>query len=244
MKIGIMQFDLEWENKEKNKAKIKQILEKKQVKLPTDILIFPEMTLTGFSMHKKVTTLNNKDIQFFQEIAQKYQTAVFFGGSEKEKNICWVIDKSGKILGKYEKINLFTFANEDKNYLPGKTIKTFNLSEASITPFICYDLRFPKIFWQQRKKTDIYIIIANWPTPRSEHWKTFLKARAIENQAFVIGVNRIGKDPNNSYSGDSLVYNPIGREIFNCQNQEDIFVTDIRLKEVSKIRETFPVIGK
>ncbi|MCI6191042.1 MAG: carbon-nitrogen family hydrolase, partial [Clostridium sp.] len=111
------------------------------------------------------------------------------------------------------------------------------VGEASITPFICYDLRFPEIFQIASKKSEIIIVIASWPKEREEHWVTLLKARAIENQCFIIGVNRVGEGDGLEYSGASLIFDPLGNSLNEKINKEELIIKDINLSSIKEVRE-------
>ncbi|MGC8805080.1 MAG: nitrilase-related carbon-nitrogen hydrolase, partial [Candidatus Ratteibacteria bacterium] len=198
MKICLCQFEVKWENKQENKAQIREILsgvEKSQVNL----IIFPETTLTGFSFNKEITSLTQQDIEFFSNIAQRYSSYVCFGGIYDHQNVCITLNPEGRPISTTRKIHLFSPSGEPLHHLPGRKIESFVIGKITITPFICYDLRFAPLFWTYAEKTDIFIVIANWSEKRKSHWKTLLQARAIENQAFVAAVNRIGESPDEKY---------------------------------------------
>ncbi|MCM8763872.1 MAG: carbon-nitrogen family hydrolase [Candidatus Omnitrophica bacterium] len=239
MNICLCQYNIEWEDKQKNKEKIIKILSSIR---NVNLIVFPEMSLSGFSFNKKATTLARNDIDFFSSIAESKKAFVCFGGIVKEKNSCIVINPKGKVILSVAKIHLFSPSKESSYHKPGSAIKSFRLGTGSITPLICYDLRFAPLFWLAATKTDIYTVIANWPISRRNHWKTLLVARAIENQAFVIGVNRIGKSPYEDYCGESCVIDPQGRIIFDAENKHGAFVVDIEIRDVYEIRKSFPVL--
>ncbi|HOK80197.1 MAG TPA: nitrilase-related carbon-nitrogen hydrolase [bacterium] len=241
MKICLCQFDIKWENKQENKTRIREILsgiEKNQV----DLIIFPETTLTGFSFNKEITSLMQQDIEFFSDIAQRHSSYVCFGGIDDNKNVCITINPQGRLISKTGKIHLFSPSGEPLHHCPERKIVSFCIGKTTITPFICYDLRFAPLFWTSAEKTDIFIVIANWPEKRKAHWKILLQARAIENQAIVAGVNRIGESPDEKYSGDSCVIDPWGNVIIDAESSPGAFVCDIRIEQVSEIRRSFPIL--
>jgi predicted amidohydrolase len=241
MNIAICQFDIEWENKEKNKFKIQSLLEN-NLTHNEDWLIFPEMTLTGFSMNSSMAALDDSDLKFFKDIAIKHNIFITFGGSKDSQNKLFTINKEGNNHFEYSKIHLFSFAKEDEYYKSGNRVSNFTIENAKITPYICYDLRFPYLFWNTAGFTDIYVVIANWPKSRREHWLTLLQSRAIENQSYVIGVNRVGKDLSLEYSGDSVIVNPLGEILIDAKEREGIFSCNADIKLVSKYREAFPIL--
>lgn len=141
------------------------------------------------------------------------------------------------------KIHPFSFSGEDKYYIAGINPVIFNIDDSPCSVFICYDLRFPEIFKKVAKNVQAIFVIANWPASRKEHWETLLKARAIENQCFVIGVNRIGVDGNGiTYHGASNIFDPSGNNIL-CGNDKDEFLTgEINLKDAAEVRSKFPFL--
>ena len=239
MKITICQFDIKWEHKPCNKDRITSLLRRLDDSDPSEWVIFPEMTLTGFSMNNKNTTLSKSDIDFFREIALSRSLAVTFGGVIDGYNRSITLDRKGRIIGRYSKMHLFTYAGEHKFYKPGNKIVNFKLNGFGITPFVCYDLRFPYLFNRKARMTDIFPVIANWPSMRIGQWTALLMARAIENQAYVVGVNRIGKSPKLDYCGGSTVLGPDGRVLLDCGNKEGIFSIDILKETVASTRRGF-----
>lgn len=241
MKVGLFQYDISWEDKAKNKDKIMQIIDR-DVKTKLDWLIFPEMTLTGFSMDTKRTILLDEDLAFFRTLSKKLDSNISFGGVKDKKNMAITLDTKGDILSSYAKRHLFSYAKEDLYYVAGNIPEVFEVMGMKVLPSICYDLRFSNMFWDRAKNTDVIFVMANWPSSRREHWKTLLKARAIENQAFVVGVNRIGVSPFLDYSGDSLMFGPFGEEKLNCSNGEGVFIVDISKQELDSVRKEYPFL--
>ncbi|MCM8758894.1 MAG: carbon-nitrogen family hydrolase [Candidatus Omnitrophica bacterium] len=239
MKICICQYDIEWENKHKNKEKILGLISKIE---DADLIILPETCLTGFSFKKEITTLTKDDLKFFSQIAKDKKSCVCFGGIFDEKNCCFVVSPEGEIILKTAKVHLFTPSGEHAHHKAGTHIKTVRIDCTNITPLICYDLRFAPLFWISAEKTDVFVVIANWPESRRNHWKSLIVARAIENQAFVVGVNRTGKSPKEKYCGDSCVIDPQGRIILNAGNKNGAFVVDLEINDVKKTRKNFPVL--
>jgi predicted amidohydrolase len=248
MKIGLIQYDQAWESKGKNQGKIETLLEKSTRDF--SLLIFPEMTLTGFTMksHEFAEELNGPSRDFFCNLSVKYNTEIFAGIIEKDNddifNSFIHINKSGELVCKYRKIHPFSFSGEDKNYKKGNKTVTTTIDNWKIGLSICYDLRFPELFRQYAKqRVDLIVTIANWPTSRISHWRALLKARAIENQCFVAGVNRVGTDLSNDYNGFSSIINPLGEELLVIENQEGLFLYDVPLKETAEIREKLPFLN-
>jgi omega-amidase len=242
MKVALCQFDIKWKDKEKNKKRILKLLDSHREK--ADWIIFPEMTLSGFSNNKTKTTLDRKDFEFFGDIAKKFKILVSFGGVENRQNKVFTLNKKGVLICAQPKVHLFSPSGEDKSYIPGDGSSVFKVKNFRVCTNVCYDLRFPYLFWNPAENTDIFVNIANWPANRNEHWITLLKARAIENQCYVIGVNRVGSDPTLKYIGHSLVIDPLGRVLLDAGTREGIFVckTELFVKKARDLRRGFPVI--
>jgi omega-amidase len=236
LKVGVLQYDIVWEDKDKNKEKILKLL--KENKNDFDLLILPEMSLTGFSFDINKTSLDESDIDFFKDISKKYNTYIIFGGVVEKKNKAITL-KEDEIISEYSKIHLFSTSGENKAYIAGIKEPIFNINDFNVNVRICYDLRFSYLFWEKAKDVDLNIVIANWPKTRSIHWDTLLRARAIENQNFIIGVNRLGSDPNVKYSGDSKAYDPFGDLIVDCKNKEGLFTFSISKKDLQSYRNKF-----
>ena len=151
------------------------------------------------------------------------------------------MDRSGRLVSEYSKIHLYSFGNEHKEFKAGCKQTTFPLEGLAVTPMVCFDLRFPYLFWHLAPKTDLYVVIAGWPMRRAEHWMTLLRARAVENQAYVIGVNRIGKEPSGlEYSGNSMVFDPLGKVALDCRSEEGVFTAELKKELVDTTRKRFP----
>ena len=247
--IGL-QLDLVWEDKESNFQKIREILSKLDHK--PDLIVLPETFATGFTMKSEEFCEPQMDVteKFPIEMARKTNAAI--GGSWMEKNpngmpfnTFSIGRPSGIITNRYRKIHPFSFAEEDKFFTAGEQTETFELNGFNISLLICYDLRFPEVFRKTAGTTDLYLVIANWPQARSEHWLTLLKARAIENQAYIFGINRVGyagRKKQLYHSGNSVLFDPFGKGEFAKEEKEDILKCRISSKEVKEVRERFPFL--
>ncbi|HEX9253564.1 MAG TPA: nitrilase-related carbon-nitrogen hydrolase, partial [Ignavibacteriaceae bacterium] len=196
LKIGLVQYSPVWENKSDSKEKIKNLFA--QIG-GLDLVIFPEMTLTGFTMKSKefAEDLTGESYQFFSSLAKQKKCALIYGliekGRKKNFNTLVHLNNQGKILNSYRKIHPFSYSQEDEFYGKGKETVTTKVKGIKIGLSICYDLRFPELYrFYAKEKADMIIDIANWPDTRVEHWRALLKARAIENQCYAVGVNRVG----------------------------------------------------
>lgn len=246
MKAALIQYSPIWENKDANKDKIinhlKDLTE-------VDLLVLPELTLTGFTMNseKYCEELSEDTSEFYSSLARKHTSNIIGGLIEKYTNKIYNtllhFDSNGELRAKYRKIHPFSYSDEDKHYNSGiePVITEINGLKTGLT--ICYDLRFPELYrFYGKSRVDLIVNIANWPDTRIEHWRTLLKARAIENQCYVIGVNRVGDDPKLHYNGFSSVIDPMGKEIISCENEEKILVADIDKDQVNNIRGKFPFL--
>ncbi|MGD8307482.1 MAG: nitrilase-related carbon-nitrogen hydrolase, partial [Ignavibacteria bacterium] len=207
MKICLVQYNPSWEDKTKNRDKIDRMLQKVD---DVDLLVFPEMTLTGFTMKSRnfAEDLKGESFNYFAGLAKQFNTNVIAGLIEIDSgdrfNTLIHLDKSGNLKALYHKIHPFSYSEEDKNYSAGDKPSVTEIDGWKTGLSICYDLRFPELYRiYARERVHLIIVIANWPDTRIEHWRSLLKARAIENQCFVIGVNRVGTDIKLTYNGYS-----------------------------------------
>lgn len=247
MKIGLVQYSPVWEDKEANKQNLNSLLQNTVNDI--DLLIFPEMTLTGFTMRseKFAEAIEGESFNYFSSLAKKLNCSVIAGiivnQSGKYFNTLIHIENNGKLKNHYHKIHPFSFSNEDKHFSAGdKTIVTkVNGWKTGLS--ICYDLRFPELYRQYgRNRAHLIINIANWPDTRIDHWRTLLKARAIENQCYVVGVNRVGDELRLHYNGYSSIYDPMGRTVVSVENMERVIFAEIEMKLVNETRKKLPFL--
>ena len=245
LKVTLIQSELAWEDIDSNLAGFNYKID--AIEEDTHLIILPEMFSTGFTMNAAALAQDMKGsaVKWIKE-------------KSTEKNIdivgSIIADDGGKFFNRlvwakpdgeifiYDKKHLFRMAGEEKTYSAGSKNITVELNGWKIRPFICYDLRFPAWTRNIANQFDAAIFIANWPERRSAHWKALLQARAIENQCYVIGVNRVGIDGNGlSYSGDSSIIDPWGTVIFQKSKQACIYTGDLSYDILEQSRETFPV---
>ncbi len=246
MRIAFCQQEIAFEDKNENLKRICSFVEKAK-KENAEVIFFPEMSFTGFSMNIKNTVEKSDDnINIIKNLAVNNYIYIGFGWVnsilDKAENHYSVVSPKGEFICDYIKIHPFSYAGEDDFFVAGNRLAFFNINNIKFSVFICYDLRFPEIFQSASKKADVIIIAANWPEKRKEHWKTLLKARAIENQCYIIGVNCFGIQKNIFYSGDSRVYNPDGKIICFAKEKEDMVIFDFS-NDTEKYRKAFPVKG-
>jgi predicted amidohydrolase len=169
---------------------------------------------------------------------------VIYADDGRGRNQSVVYNPEGREIGRYWKIFPFTFGGEPEFYDAGNETVLFMWDDCHVSPFICYDMRFPEVFRRMAAQgTQLYTVIANWPAPRREHWITLLRARAIENQAYVIGINRCGKDPKLEYAGDSMIIDPRGEVIANAGSAEGVIEADVDLDLLVEYRQSFPALS-
>jgi len=243
MKIGLVQYAPVWENIDSNTSKIELLLEQNNSNF--DLLIFPEMSLTGFTMNSKnfAEELDGKCTQFFINLSHKLRTNIIAGIIESENERIYnsaVHFHDGLVMARYHKIHPFSLSGENKYYSDSRETVVTKIGSTKIGLSVCYDLRFPELYRKYGKeRVEILIDIANWPIPRIEHWKTLLKARAIENLCFMIGVNRTGSDPNVIYNGCSSVFSPSGEELVCVENDEKVIEVEILIDSVHETQKKF-----
>jgi omega-amidase len=246
MKIALVQYSPAWEDKETNKKKILSLVQDVN---GVELFIFPEMTLTGFSMKsgEMSETIQGDSFRFFSSIAKDKSANIFAGIIERRNdstyNTLIHIKPDGNLLKLYRKVHPFSYSGENDNYDAGVRPVLTKIGRWRIGLTICYDLRFPELFRKYgKKRAHLIVNIANWPDTRIEHWRTLLKARAIENQCYVVGVNRMGKDPKLNYVGFSSVFDPMGKEIVAVENEEKVILVDLNKNYVNEVRAKFPFL--
>ncbi len=245
MRIALTQMDQEWENKEANLGICESLIIEVK-KNGADLVIFPEMTLTGFSMNYSLVAeeRDSKTLENFRKFSQRYEIGIIFGLVNKldnyGSNTSIFLSREGIVLGSYDKIHPFSFAGEDANIKGGESLSVVENNNLSIGMTICYDLRFPEIYTALAQECDLIINIANWPAKRNNQWLSLLKARAIENQVYLAGVNRIGIDGNEiAYMKSSLLVDPNGEVTKSLLEKDNFVIYEINKSMVSNFRKDF-----
>jgi len=248
--VSTIQTNLLWEEKSANL----RLLEKKIAAIEdrTELVILPEMFSTGFSMKPEMLAedMDGETAAWMRRVSREY-SIILTGSFIAQENgnyynrLVWMLP-SGQ-YGYYDKRHLFAYGGEDSHYQPGNKRLIASVNGWKINLQVCYDLRFP--VWARNRvldtpptlEYDILIYVANWPERRSHAWKTLLCARAIENQCYVIGVNRVGTDGNNIYhSGNSLVIDPLGQVLYHMADEEDVFTITLQKEKLEEVRQKFP----
>lgn len=246
LRVTTVQSELVWEDAKANRQAFTNLLA--PLKGKTDLIILPEMFSTGFSMNPEnlAEGMNGETMSWMKEVA-KETSAVLTGSLIIKENgqyfnrLIWM-PPNGEIQY-YDKRHLFTMAGEHKAYTAGSDLLVVELDGWKICPLICYDLRFP-VWSRNTQNWDLMIYTANWPEKRSYAWKSLLRARAIENQCFVVGVNRVGEDGNGFYySGDTRVIPPMGDQLqYECSGVAKLETHILSADLITEVRERFPFL--
>ncbi|MEG1595892.1 MAG: nitrilase-related carbon-nitrogen hydrolase [Lachnospiraceae bacterium] len=244
MKIAICQFSPKWEDMEYNFSKARTFIIR-AVEQQTDFIVFPEMSFTGFTMNLQLAEKQNGcTIEWMIRTAKEFSVAIGAGFAKKQgikaENHYSIVNKNGEIILDYTKIHPFSFSGEDKYYEGGTQLYTCELQDVCIGTAICYDLRFPEIFQILSQEAHLILVPANWPGARKEQWRALCVARAIENQAYVIGVNCVGEINHLTYTGDSCVINPMGENMIPFLEEEQVAIFELN-DDAEVYRRKFPV---
>ena len=248
MKIAALQYDMAWEDPEANFPRLETWIAG-AAGLGARLVVLPEMFACGFSMNTSriAEPVDGPSTRFLVDTATKHK--LWLAGSLPEKssdadrptNTLVLAGPDGQIH-RYHKIHPFTYADEHLHYEAGTDFVHVEVEGLRITLFVCYDLRFADEFWATAEKTDAYVVVANWPETRRAHWTTLLTARAIENQAWVVGVNRVGKGGKLVYSGDSRIIDPMGQVVAAAADQETLLIADVDPQRTREVREQLPFL--
>jgi omega-amidase len=243
MKINLVPFETVWHDIKSNLEQIKNIVE---LTKDVDLIVFPETSITGFSMEKGIHELidYNYIIEFLGKLAKKNCVGIIVGLTYCLNTECYneavVFSYNGAIIKKYKKNHLFSHSKEDLIFVKGHDIPTFTFNGITFSVTICYDLRFPYLFYEN--PAEIYINIANWPSKRINHWEALIKSRAIENQSFFLGVNAKYTHDDNEYLGELICYDYNGLQVL---NNPAVFglVYEIDTNKMRKFRTNFNVLN-
>jgi omega-amidase len=254
--IGV-QLDIVWENKPANCDKVRRLLTDANPN-PGTLVVLPEMFATGFTMNVALAEDTGESVA---ALAKEYRVRILAGlvgatsrsrlpgdGRDREvaptrrfANDAVLFDAEGREVARYAKMHPFKFAGE--SVVPGAEPVVVDCGEFKLAPAVCYDLRFPELFRAGVKRgANLFAVIANWPTSRLDHWLTLLKARAIENQSYVLGVNRCGRDPNADYPGHSQIIGPRGEVLADAGESEGVVSATLDLPELQDYRQKFPAL--
>jgi predicted amidohydrolase len=248
MRIAGIQHDIAWEDRDTNLARLASQVEQ-AAGAGARLVALTEMFATGFSMSTDRTAedLDGPIVTWLTDQATRH--GVWLAGSlalrdpayELPVNALCLVSPDGD-LHRYDKLHPFTYAGEHERFSAGDRFVTVDVEGLRVTLFVCYDLRFADEFWATARNTDLYLVVANWPEARRGHWRALLDARAVENQAYVVGVNRVGEGGQLRYVGDSRIVDPLGEVLVSAAGTESILLADVDPEVVRDAREQLPFL--
>jgi predicted amidohydrolase len=245
MRIAAVQHDIVWEDREANFDRLAPQVAR-AVGAGAELVLLTETFSTGFSMTPGIGESEGGPSARFLA-AQAAEHGVWVAGTCPEVAAGEALPYNSFVLAgpdgtthRYRKLHPFTHAGEHERFRAGEKPVTVEIGGLRVTPFICYDLRFADVFWRAAPETDVYLVPANWPSSRRTHWQTLLQARAIENQAYVVGCNRVGTAGNGTeHAGDSRIVSPTGELLATAAGVETLVLADVDPAEVAATRDRF-----
>ncbi len=246
MHAHLVQFDIVWEDREANFARVADLLRTTDIS-PGDLVILPEMFDSGFSLNiERTGDGEDRTLDFLASLARTHRAFVQGGRTVLEPdgshatNRAPVLSPEGDLLCEYAKIHPFSFGREGERFVAGGVLTSFAWSSLTCAPAICYDLRFPELFrYQVLAGAEVLTLGANWPRPRQHHWRALAIARAIENQAYMLAVNRTGTDPHLAYAGGSIAVDPRGEILAELRDEEAVLSVPVEPDRVRTWRNAF-----
>ena len=243
MIVAGLQLDIVWENPAENFRRT-EVLVREAVDRGARVLTLPELFATGFSMRSEAMAAHAAEARaFLADTAVGHGVWVIGGyaepGVEQPANACGIFDPNGDEVLHYRKIHPFSLASEPEHYEAGRDLFTFEIEGVRVTPLICYDLRFPELFRATATTTDLFVVIANWPTRRAHAWRTLLAARAIDDQAWVLGVNRVGEAEGHPHCGDTTLLDPWGEVAATLADTPGVVTGNVDAAVVRDARQRF-----
>ncbi len=251
MKVAAIQHDVVWQDRDANFARLAPRIEAAAV-AGARLVVLSEMFSCGFSLDtdEVAEPYDGPSASFLRRMATEH--GVWVCGSAPERaegttdgmphNVLLAAAPDGRIE-RYRKIHPFSYAREHERYAAGDDLVTIDVDGCRVSLFVCYDLRFADEFWALAPQTDCYVVVANWPESRRHHWRSLLVARAIENQAYVVGVNRVGDGDGLHYVGDSRIVDPLGEILASAAGGEALAVAEVDPAVVAAVRERFPFLA-
>lgn len=247
MKVAVVQHDIAWEDAAATRSALEPRIAE-AARMGARLVVLTEMFATGFSMRTEVTAepVEGATADWMRRMAAVHDVwlagsiATSVEGLARPVNRFHLVAPAGRVQT-YDKIHTFTYAGESEHFDAGDQLVTVEIEGVRCTLAICYDLRFADQFWGVAADTDCYLIVANWPATRREHWQTLLRARAIENQAWVVASNRVGTDGNGLlHVGDSAIIDPLGVVVATASPDAALLVADVDPAQVASVRTTLP----
>jgi predicted amidohydrolase len=248
MILAAIQHDIVWEDAPRTQQHVAPLIAE-AAGAGARLIVLSEMFATGFSMRPEriAEDEGGRSEQFLLAQAREYGVHLIAsiaqrGADGRYRNNAVVAGPQG-LVGRYAKIHPFSYAGEHERYAAGTDFLTVDVEGLRVSVFVCYDLRFADEFWTLAPDTDLYVVPANWPEPRHAHWRLLLQARAIENQAYVLGVNRVGVTRDLRYVGGSALINPLGERLVEGDAAEAVLVGEVAPEVVADVRATFPFLA-
>jgi predicted amidohydrolase len=242
MKLAAIQHDIAWESRDATLSRLDATISG----VDADLIVLPEMFAVGFSMSPDVAEPEDGPTTDWLVQTAAARGAWIGGsipmvldGADRPSNVLTLVSPAGDVH-RYAKRHPFSYADEHAHYLPGDSPVVVDVDGVRTALTVCYDLRFVESYWPIAAEVDLYLVVASWPTPRREHWKTLLRARAIENQAYVCGVNRVGSGGGLDYAGDSCIVDPLGEVLVAAADVETLLTAEIDAAFVAKVRADLP----
>lgn len=245
MRVAAVQHDIVWEDRVATLSRLAPVI----AAVDADLIVLAEMFAVGFTMAPEVAEApDGPTTQWLLE--QAAATRSWVGGSipvvldeaDRPSNVFTLVSPAGAVH-RYAKRHPFSYAGEHQHHAPGDERVTVDVDGVRTSLFVCYDLRFADAFWPVAEQTDLYLVVASWPQPRRHHWRTLLAARAIENQAYVVGVNRVGSGGGLDYAGDTCVIDPMGEVLASATNVETVLTAAVDPAVVTKVRSDLPFMA-
>jgi predicted amidohydrolase len=248
MRLALLQLDLAWEDREANYARVRPYARQAR-EAGAELLVLPEMFATGFSLNPASTAEpeDGPTTTFLGALAREHGLGtlgglVLQGTDGRGRNAARLLAPDGRVLGTYVKTHLFAHAGEERHHEAGAGPVTFPLASGRAAAFVCYDLRFPELFRLVAEECWLMVVIASWPASRQRAWDVLLPARAVENQCFVAGLNRVGRGGGLAYAGGSAVYGPEGESLARAGQGQELMLVDLEPARVAEVRERLPFL--
>ena len=249
MKVAAVQHDIVWEDTAANLDRLRPRIDEAAA-LGARVVVLAEMFATGFSMNTAATS-EDADGPTTQWLLERASAAdLWVGGTLAQASNrgsrpynMFVLAGPDGTLHRYAKVHRFSHAGEHEHFGAGDQLVTVEVEGVRMSPFVCYDLRFADEFWAVGPGTDVFVVPANWPASRRDQWRTLLRARAIENQCYVVAVNRVGEGDGVAYAGDSCIVDPLGRMLAEASEVETVLVADVDPEVVAAARKRFDFLS-
>lgn len=248
MQVAVLQYDIAWEDKSANHQRMEGMLGEADLD-PGAYILLPELSDTGFSMNlEAIAEDGGRSVAWARELARERGWTIQMGHAErgpegKGRNCATIVTPDGR-AATYQKVYPMGILGEGRTYLPGHHVLIQEVGGIPVAPLICYDLRFPELFrLASVAGAEVFALGACWPIPRIEHWRSLLIARALEGQAWTLGCNRVGTDPNLEYGGTSMIVSPEGAVVAEADRSEEcVLSATLDIESGRRFREQFPVI--